>query len=147
MPAKRCWKADTAQEFITSGTAQASAPALYRTFKVVSLARFALDRTLAVKSTEVETITFGASQDSFYRQIARLDYILEEARHQTSSGPLKSINLAVGDKQVPVLFDGAAGDGRDSSRASAAAVRPVAPSGTALFSLPARNSSPTKRDF
>jgi len=129
------------------GTAQASAPSLYRSFKVVSLARFNLDRTLTVKSTEVEVITFGASQDSFYRQLARLDYILEEARNQASIGQLKSVNLAIGDKQVPVSFDSASAE-REQSRAPVTSlIRPAPPSGTALFSPPSRNSSPTKRDF
>jgi cell division protein FtsQ len=129
------------------GTAQVSAPALYRSFKVVSLARFALDRTLTVKSTEVEVITFGSSQDSFYRQLARLDYILEETRHQAGAGPLKSVNLAIGDKQVPISF-GSQADGRDPARTPAASVlRPAPLSGTALFSPPSRNSSSSKRDF
>ncbi len=129
------------------GTAQASAPALYHSFKVVSLARFGLDRTLTVKSTEVEVITFGSSQDSFYRQLARLDYILEETRRQNTTGQLKSVNLAIGDRQVPVSFD-TTGEGHDPARAPAVSVlRPASPSGTALFSLPPRNSSPTKRDF
>jgi len=131
------------------GTAQASAPALYRTFKIVSLARFSLDRTLAVKSTEVESITFGFSQDSFYRQLARLDYILEETRRQNSPGQLKSVNLAVGEKQVPVSFDTTQDVRGGASRAPAATSLRADPSasGTALFSLPPRNSSPSKRDF
>ena len=128
------------------GTAQVSAPALYHTFKIVSLARFGLDRTLAVKSSEVEQITFGSSQDGFYRQLARLDYILEETRRQNAPGQLKSVNLAIGDKQVPVSFD-TTQDGREPARSSSSALRPASPSGTALFALPFRNSSPSKRDF
>ncbi len=130
------------------GTAQASAPALYHSFKVVSLARFGLDRTLTVKSTDVEVITFGSSQDSFYRQIARLDYILAETRRQNATGQLKSVNLAIGDRQVPISFDNTV-DGRDPSRSAAgSALRLVPPTGTALFSLPPRiSSSPSKRDF
>lgn len=128
------------------GTAQASVPGLYRTFKVVSLARFGLDRTLAVKSTEVELITFGSSQDSFYRQLARLDYILEETRRQNAPGQLKSVNLAIGDKQVPVSFD-TTQVAPGSPRAASSALRSAPASGAALFSLPSRNSSPTQRDF
>jgi len=129
------------------GTAQASAPALYRSFKVVSLARFGLDRTLAVKSTDVDVITFGSSQDSFYRQLARLDYILDETRRQNATGQLKSVNLAVGDKQVPISFETVA-DARDARGASAPTnARPAPPSGTALFSLPSRNSPSSQRDF
>jgi hypothetical protein len=128
------------------GTAQASAPALYRSFKIVSLARFALDRTLTVKSTDVEVITFGSSQDSFYRQLARLDYILEETRRQNATGQLKSVNLAVGDKQVPVAFDTASND-REPARSSASSARPLSSTGASLFTVPSRNSSPSQRDF
>jgi cell division protein FtsQ len=128
------------------GTAQASAPALYRSFEVVSLARFALDRTLAVKSTEVEVITFGASQDSFYRQLARLDYILEETRSQNIAGQLKSVNLAIGDKQVPIAFDTTVAEGRGAS-ATSTARRSTSSAGAGLFPVPLRNSSPTQRDF
>jgi hypothetical protein len=127
------------------GTAQVSAPELYRTFRIVSLARFALDRTLAVKSTEVDVITFGASQDSFYRQLARLDYIIEETRRQNAAGRLKSVNLAIGDKQVPVAFDTVHADSSRPSPASAA--RPGPSTGASLFSFPTRNSSPSQRDF
>jgi hypothetical protein len=129
------------------GTAQAAVPAIYRSFKIVSLARFGLDRTLVVKSTEVEVITFGSSQDSFYRQLARLDYILEETRRQNATGQLKSVNLAIGDKQVPVSFDTAADSPAATRSPSSSLIRPGQSSGTALFSLPPRNSSPTKRDF
>ena len=138
------------------GTAQASVPALYHSFKIVSLARFALDRTLLVKSTEVEQITFGSSQDSFYRQLARLDYILGETRRQgpttgtTTAAPqqLKSVNLAIGDKQVPVSFETASDSSPASRSSSASALRPGPSSGAALFSIPVRNSSSSsKRDF
>lgn len=125
------------------GTAQASVPALYRSFEVVSLARFALDRTITVKSSEVEAITFGSSQDSFYRQLARLDYILEETRSQNIAGQLKSVNLAIGDKQVPIAFDTSV-EGRG---ATSTARRSAPPSGNGLFSLPLRNSSSSQRDF
>ncbi|CAM2991083.1 cell division protein FtsQ/DivIB [Rariglobus hedericola] len=129
------------------GTAQAAVPAIYHSFKIVSLARFGLDRTLVVKSTEVEVITFGSSQDSFYRQLARLDYILGETRRQNATGQLKSVNLAIGDKQVPVSFDTTPDSSAGSRSSTAAVIRPGQTSGTALFSLPPRNSSPTKRDF
>ena len=128
------------------GTAQASAPALYRSFKVVSLDRFKRDRTLVVKSTDVEEITFGSSQDSFYRQIARLDYILQETHRQNISSPLKSVNLAIGDKQVPVLFDDHGATPAAGRPSSVSAYNPDSSSG-GLFSHPLRNSSSTKRDF
>ena len=129
------------------GTAQASAPLLYRSFKVVSLARFGLDRTLMVKSAEVDAITFGSSQDSFYRQLARLDYILAETRRQNAPGQLKTVNLAIGDKQVPVSFEDPK-SAREPVRGSGLSFfRTGAPGGTPSFFAPSRNSSPSKRDF
>jgi cell division protein FtsQ len=130
------------------GEAHTSTPELYRTFRVVSLARFTVDSTIVIKSTEVEAITFGLRADlPFARQLARLDYILEETRRQNPTGPLKAVNLAVGGNQVPVAFDTPAvtADGR-SPRVS---LKPAAsaPSGTALFSLPPRSLSSSKRDF
>jgi cell division protein FtsQ len=127
------------------GAARANAPALYRTFRVVSLARFAVDSTITVKSTEVDAITFGVVSDGFYKQLARLDYILDETRRQNPSQPLKAVNLAVGGSQVPVAFDipTVTADGRVPH----VAAKPVTPFGTALFSLPPRNSSSSKRDF
>ena len=129
------------------GTAQASAPPLYRSFKVVSLARFGLDRTLMVKSAEVDSITFGSSQDSFYRQLARLDYILAETRRQNAPGQLKTVNLAIGDKQVPVSFESPK-SAREPVRGSGLSLfRTGAPTSTPSFFAPSRNSSPSKRDF
>ncbi len=127
------------------GTARTNTPDIYRTFRVVSLARFSVDGTIAVKSTEVDEITFGVVSDGFFKQLARLDYILNETRRQTPPQPLKAINLAVGGSQVPVAFDTptVTSDGR----ASHVAAKPTMPFGTALFSPPPRNSSPSKRDF
>lgn len=129
------------------GAARANTPALYRTFRVVSLARFAVDGTITVKSTEVDAITFGVVSDGFYKQLARLDYILAETRRQNPPQPLKAVNLAVGGGQVPVAFDtpAVAADGHSSRSVSKPAA--PAPFGTAFFSLPPRNSSSSKRDF
>lgn len=125
------------------GTAQGNTPDLYRTFKVVSLARFADDRTLIVKSTEVDAIIFGASSDGFYKQLARLDYILDEARRH-GPGQLKTVNLAIGGTQVPVSFDHEV-SAQASARPHSSPSRPAA--GAGLFVIPSRNSSPTSRDF
>ncbi len=126
--------------------ARSNTPGLYRTFRVVSLAQFTVDGTISVKSTEVDEITFGLRED-FMRQLARLDYILEETRRQSPSAPLKAVNLAVGGNQVPIAFDipVVTADGR----APHVSVKPSAPLpfGTALFSRPNRNSSSSKRDF
>ncbi len=132
------------------GTARTNTPALYRTFRVVSLARFPVDGTITVKSTEVDAITFGVVSDGFYKQLARLDYILDETRRQNPPQPLKAVNLAVGGSQVPVAFDvpAPASDARASrSSSKSASTLTPAPFGTAFFSLPPRNSSSSKRDF
>ncbi len=88
------------------GTARSSAPSLARDFQVVSLARFARDGVILVRTPEVAEIAFG-SAEGFYQQIARLDYILDELRVRSQAGaaPIRSINLAVGGRQVPVAFD------------------------------------------
>lgn len=130
------------------GTARTSTPDLYRTFRVVSLARFASDGIIEVKSTEVDAITFGVVSDGFYKQLARLDYILSETRRQNPQQPLKAVNLAIGGSQVPVAFEPPVISPDTRGQRSAAAKPPApAPFGTALFSLPPRNSSPSKRDF
>jgi hypothetical protein len=118
-------------------------PDLYRSFRVISLARLALDGVLVVRSAEVEAITFGLRASTpFTQQLARLDYILEETRRNSPAGPLKAVNLAVGGNQVPVAFATV----RDPLATPSAALTPGS-SGNRLFSLPPRNSAPTKRDF
>ena len=129
------------------GTAQVSAPLLYRSFKVVSLARFGLDRTLLVKSSEVEVITFGSSQDSFYRQLARLDYIVSETRRQNAPEQIKTINLSIGDKQVPISFDTPKPTNEPLRGLGHSFFRTSEPSPTPSFFAPSRNSSPLKRDY
>jgi cell division protein FtsQ len=129
------------------GTAQISAPALYRSFKVVSLARFALDRTLIVKSAEVEAITFGSSQDSFFRQLARLDYILAETRRQNAPGQLKTVNLSIGDKQVPISFEPPKSSLAPARAVGISSFKYSSSISAPSFFAPSRNSSPSKRDF
>ncbi len=86
------------------GTARASAPSLAKDFQTVSLARFARDGVILVRTPEVSEIAFG-TRDDFYRQIARLDYILDQLRAKPGATPVRSINLAVGGRQVPVAFE------------------------------------------
>ena len=92
------------------GTTRASVPSLARDFQIVSLARFARDDVILVRTPEVSEIAFAA-RDDFYRQIARLDYILDQHRARPDAAPLRSINLAVGGRQVPVSFDPPAASG------------------------------------
>lgn len=86
------------------GTARSSAPALAQTFQTVSLARYARDGVVVVRTAEVNEIAFG-TRDDFYRQLARLDYILDEIRAKPGALAIRSINLAVGARQVPVAFE------------------------------------------
>jgi hypothetical protein len=83
-------------------TARNQAEHLYRTFEVISLARLASDGELVVRSKDIPEITFN-TRDDFFRQLARLDYVLDLARAQPDK-PLKSIDLANG-LQVPVTID------------------------------------------
>lgn len=84
--------------------ARANAPNLYRNWVVVSLEKLASDGQIVVQSSDVTEAVFGI-RDDFYKQIARLDYIISEARNHPVTTPLKSINLAVGGEQVPVSFE------------------------------------------
>jgi cell division protein FtsQ len=84
-------------------TASSQAPALYRDWRTVSLARFDTDGHIVVQSGAVPEIVFGTRED-FLSQVARLDLILERMRGGESA-VVRSINLAVGAAQVPVAFD------------------------------------------
>jgi len=115
-------------------TAHDQAEHLYRTFEVVSLARLASDGELVVCSKDIPEITFN-TRDDFFRQLARLDYVLDLARTQPDK-PLKSVDLSNG-LQVPVTIDTVA---RLPDPASA-----PAPDNNA-FSLP-RLTNIAQRDF
>jgi POTRA domain, FtsQ-type len=86
------------------GTARVNAPNLYRSWTVVSLEKLLSDGQIIARSAEVGEVVFG-TRDDFYKQIARLDFILDEAKKNPAPSPVKSINLAVGGDQVPVLFE------------------------------------------
>jgi cell division protein FtsQ len=81
--------------------AKLEAEHLYRTWQVVSLARFDADGEIEVRAQGVEKIIFGTHED-FFRQLARLDALLDMAKAQTDQ-PLREVNLAIG-SQVPVSF-------------------------------------------
>ncbi len=86
-------------------TARTNVPALYRNWSVVSLDKFSSDGQIAVESADTGVVTFG-TRENFYKQIARLDFILDQSKANPSPTPLKAINLAVGE-QVPVSFQSA----------------------------------------
>jgi cell division protein FtsQ len=81
--------------------AKMEAEHLYRTWQVVSLARLESDGEIEVRDRDVAKIFFGTNED-FFRQLARLDLLLDKAREQTSQSP-REINLSIG-SQVPVSF-------------------------------------------
>jgi hypothetical protein len=115
-------------------TAHNQAEHLYRTFVVISLARLASDGELVVRSKDIPEITFN-TRDDFFRQLARLDYVLDLARAQPDK-PLKSVNLANG-LQVPVTID-------TMARLPAPASAPAP--GNGGFPLP-RSTHIAQRDF
>ena len=117
-------------------TARNQAEPLYRTFVVVSLARLASDNELIVRSRDVPEITFS-TRDDYFRQLARLDYVMDLARTQPDK-PLKSVNLADG-LQVPVALD------TSLHPPASAPAAPLAPD-NGTFVLPHLNHI-TQRDF
>ncbi len=120
-------------------TARNQAEPLYRAFVVVSLARLASDGELVVRSKDVPEIVFS-TRDDFFRQLARLDYVLDVARAQPDK-PLKSVNLADG-LQVPVALDTSLHP--PASAAPLHAAPPAPDNGT--FLLPTLNHT-IQRDF
>jgi cell division protein FtsQ len=82
--------------------AKLEAEHLYRTWQVISLARLQSDGEIEIRSQTVQRIVFGTTED-FFRQLARLDLLLDKSREKTDKPP-REINLAIG-AQVPVTFD------------------------------------------
>ena len=72
---------------------------LYRSWMIVSLARLQSDGLLEVRTKEGSVIVFGGNGD-FFRQIARLDFILEKRLGTGASRPA-NIDLSLGG-DVPV---------------------------------------------
>jgi cell division protein FtsQ len=89
--------------------ARMEAEPLYRTWHVVSLARLASDGEIEVRTRDGMTVTFGTQED-YFRQIARLDLILDAAQARGGEA-VRAVDLSLDDQQVPVTL-GTAGDGR-----------------------------------
>lgn len=92
------------------GTARAYIPALFSRWHSISLARLAPDGVLVVRSADVETLIFG-TRDDFFKQVAQLDFIMDESRAQSGIGPIKLVDLSVGrtvsGMQIPVTYGAA----------------------------------------
>ncbi len=89
------------------GTARINAFELYSRWRIVSLARLAVDGVIVVRSTDVPEITFG-TRDDFLKQLAQLDLIIDRTRAQPDGRTLASVNLSVGLSAngilVPVVY-------------------------------------------
>lgn len=117
--------------------ARLNAEQLYRTWLIVSLARFRSDHEIEVRTKPGTLVVFGADGD-FAVQLAKLDYQWEAlARLPT---PAAKIDLSLG-REVPVAFD-------------VATTKPTAAGTVSLKSAPAQNlfvlpnsSSRTKREL
>lgn len=118
------------------GTARASAPTLAKEFQSISLTRFAVDSALLVRTASVAEIVFGG-RDDFYKQLARLDYILDDLKRRAPTRTIRRIDLGIGNRQVPVTFEEppAAPAVR---RPASSAPRPSAYTPPVLFQLPAQ---------
>lgn len=106
------------------GTMRGSAPGLAKEVLSVSIARYARDGIVTVRTAEVAEVVFGTRED-FYGQIARLDYILDELRARPGATPIRSINLAIGGNQVPVSFEPPPAAAPRSPRPAPRAAEPV----------------------
>lgn len=81
------------------GAAQNNAPHLFRSWRVVSLARLRDYNEIVVRTREIPEIVFNRRED-FTRQLARLDYIVDYTRVQSEAG-IQKVDLSIG-SQVPV---------------------------------------------
>ncbi len=81
-------------------SAKLEAENLYRTWRVISLARLSTDGEIEVHTRDGMKITFGTKED-YLRQIARLDLLVDASGDPTR--PLREVNLALG-AQVPVAY-------------------------------------------
>jgi cell division protein FtsQ len=82
--------------------AKMEAEDLYRDWRVVSLARYASDGEIEVRTRDGMRVVFGTQED-FFRQIARLDLLLDAA-HARGGPPVGEIDLSLGN-QVPVTLN------------------------------------------
>ncbi len=119
-------------------TAQTEAPWLYRDWIIVSLARLASHGELMVRTQDVgghrmEEIVFSRKQD-YYKQLARLDFILEQSRDRVDRLPVR-VDLTL-DGQATVLFDG-----------EVQARLPAAPARTFFNPQPPAVQPKARRDF
>jgi len=85
-------------------SAKLEAEGLYRTWRVVSIARLVSDGEIEVHTQDGMKVIFGTAED-YLRQIARLDLLIDSSSDPTR--PLREVNLSLG-PQVPVAYGTAA---------------------------------------
>ena len=81
--------------------ARLEAEHLYATWHVVSLARLGSDRKLEVRTRDGLTTIYFSTNDDFFRQLAKLDYITESLA-VSANGSKATIDLSLG-RDVPVM--------------------------------------------
>jgi hypothetical protein len=84
-------------------TALVNAPELYRSWTIVSLEKLTSDGHILVQAPYANQIVFGTRED-FYRQIARLDFIVDESKKAALPQTFEKVDLSIGPDQVPVSF-------------------------------------------
>ena len=82
--------------------AQNNAPHLFRSWRVVSLARLHDYNEIVVRTRDIPEIVFNRRED-FTRQLARLDYIVDYSRSGTDAA-VRRVDLSIGN-QVPVELE------------------------------------------
>jgi hypothetical protein len=100
---------DAVNGLLVSG--RLDAPDLYRTWEVVSLARFSADGQLEVRTRDGVKVIFG-TQEEFFPQLVRLFAVLEKvSANPEARASLREINLSLGRRpngtkevDVPVSF-------------------------------------------
>ena len=78
------------------------APQLYDDWQVVSLARLDEADEIVVKAQDIPEIVFSRKRD-FRKQIAQLDFVIDDAARVLPEPSLQSVNLTL-EGQVPVRF-------------------------------------------
>lgn len=115
-------------------TAHVNIPALYRNWQIVSLSRYEADGFIIVNSKEVKEITFDTRENDFFKQVALLDMVVDEA-HLQPDRPARSVNLAIGESQgcaqVPVVLETVPDSTGSQTKSSVPNLRPAAPTPTA----------------
>lgn len=104
----------------------------YRTWEVVSLARLRSDGEIEVRTQSGTKVIFG-TRDDYFRQLARLDLLLDKMAETHPERVLGEINLALG-SQVPVTFAADVAGRPDMGDRALPSLRPGAPPAASPFS-------------